>query len=763
LSFPERFQVNTTSDKIRADNRWGSLIVSPIAYLHVFALFSLAVSHPLYSVLAQPDHLPFFTAHQSRNIDMGLFILTFSIALPGTLCLVLGIMRLLSKRLASGLFLIIMLTLLFTAQVPLTENWLVANSKFNPVLPAITAVTAVLLYVYFQWARTFLTIMSAAIILSPLLFLASPSIRSYMATPDARDFSFTTRGENQPNIVMIVFDELPLNSLLEENHLIDAVRYPNFHRLSKNSTWFRNTTTTHYATTGAIASLLVGDEFPRYLTRVHRGKPVTSAVLDRSNAPDNLFSLLENHYVIRSIESTSQLARKGGSKDSSAPPLEQRVSLLLADAVIIFAHIAVPESLRPRLPVVEGQWSGFTDMGGARQLKLKSGFPGNAAVVKQFLNQLQRTEKPTLFYLHVLLPHFPFQYSDTGTRHANKFKFLTEQHRHASGLNNWPNEAAANLAWQAHLFQVGFTDWLLGTILKKLEALDMFHESLIIVTADHGISFFWDSAGMQKNQLARIQASETLLVPLLIKLPGQKQQQLTDIPVQTIDILPTIADVLELEIPWESGSFSLLGPIPENRVRFSYVPDRRAFDSVVDPDRLALNRKIQLFGTGSIDQLYHFGPHQEILGRPVASFPVSGPMGNLLIDQPEKYTDIDLNSRKFPAYVEGEISSLPDRNNSAEMKLAVSVNGIIRNTTWTTGLRISELRHRGKDAKDEHTKQSTADIAGDNTQRVFFLARLPAESFSKGENEVNIHAIIDDENGLPLSLNRFSTHEIDED
>jgi hypothetical protein len=748
-------QLNSNS-KSRTGKGVRSFSLSWISCLHVVALFTLAVSHPLYSVLAQPDHAPFFVAHQTRNIDIYLLVGIVSIVLPSILLLLLWLASLCSKTIGRASFILVFLILVFTALLPVLDHLLEQSFRLVIVLALLGASSLTLLYFYLDWTSTFLTIMSVAIILSPSLFLASPPIQSYMAKSEAQDFSITPRKENQPNIVLLVFDELPLISLLEESRQIDPVLYPNFHKLAANSTLFRNTTTTHYATTGAIASLLVGDEYSRYLTRLHQGGPLPGVGLNRINAPHNLFSLLENHYLIRSIESTSKLAGESHLAESIAPPLKHRVSLLLTDAAIIFTHIAVPRGLRSGLPVIEGQWSGFTDIGRAQDFKLKSGFPGNAGVVRQFINQLQKTEKPTLFYLHVLLPHFPFQYTDAGTRHENKFKFLTEHLRHASGSNNWPNEVAANLAWQAHLFQVSFTDSLLGRILQRLENLDMFQESLIIVTADHGISFFWDSVSMQKDQMARIQASESLLVPLLIKLPWQGQQQISDIPVQTIDILPTIADALDLDIPWKTGGFSVLGPIQENRVRYSFIPDRRAFDDVIDPDFLALDRKIQLFGTGSIERLYRLGPHQEIIGRPVDSFQVAGPIGNLTIDHPEQYMDIDLESRALPAYVEGEIDGLGSDMDETKLSVAIAVNGVIRNTATTSDLKISSLRSDDLPGKIDIESNTGASSKTAKGNRSHFLARLPPGAFVKGRNEVTVHAIVSDGSGKAVSLLDFN-------
>ena len=59
---------------------------------------------------------------------------------------------------------------------------------------------------------------------------------------------------------MVVFDEMPVTSLLGRNGRIDAVRHPNFAALARSSTWYANATTTSDATRLAIPSILDGRE-----------------------------------------------------------------------------------------------------------------------------------------------------------------------------------------------------------------------------------------------------------------------------------------------------------------------------------------------------------------------------------------------------------------------------------------------------------------------------------------------------------------------
>src|SRR5690606_14388112 len=73
-------------------------------------------------------------------------------------------------------------------------------------------------------------------------------------------------------------------------------------------------------------------------------------------------------------------------------------------------------------------------------------------------------------------------------------------------------------------------------------------------------------------------------VPLFVKEPGQQTGSVSDENTSTLDVLPTVADVLEVETPWEVDGTSLLGP-PREEVAKPFRPSEvHAFGvSALDP------------------------------------------------------------------------------------------------------------------------------------------------------------------------------------
>ena len=73
-------------------------------------------------------------------------------------------------------------------------------------------------------------------------------------------------------------------------------------------------------------------------------------------------------------------------------------------------------------------------------------------------------EQSALYFVHLSLPHFPFTYDHLGQSHRDNFRIPDARFRKATGSNTWASKTAADLAYQAHLLQLSFTDLLLGRI-----------------------------------------------------------------------------------------------------------------------------------------------------------------------------------------------------------------------------------------------------------------------------------------------------------
>lgn len=125
-------------------------------------------------------------------------------------------------------------------------------------------------------------------------------------------------------------------------------------------------------------------------------------------------------------------------------------------------------------------------------------------------------------------------------------------------------------------------DQQLGELVDALKRLELYDESMIIITSDHGTSF---TGGVQGYFSSDVRSAEHR-IPLLVKFPGQAQGRRVDSAVSLVDILPTVLDVVGATYPatWIDGRSLLAAEQAPERV--VYVT--RLFNvATLDYDRVA--------------------------------------------------------------------------------------------------------------------------------------------------------------------------------
>ena len=173
------------------------------------------------------------------------------------------------------------------------------------------------------------------------------------------------------------------------------------------------------------------------------------------------------------------------------------------------------------------------------------------SVFETFLESLATASRPTLYYYHGLLPHFPWLLLPSGHPYAsgNSSELFFRE-------GSWvDNEILVAHGFQRYLLQQGYTDRLLGRLLDRLKQTGLYDRALILVASDHG---FGVNPGGPRRRLDRGNVSEIANVPLFIRFPGQEEGAVSSAAVEMADLLPTVAGVLELPISWPIKGVSLL-------------------------------------------------------------------------------------------------------------------------------------------------------------------------------------------------------------
>jgi hypothetical protein len=174
-----------------------------------------------------------------------------------------------------------------------------------------------------------------------------------------------------------------------------------------------------------------------------------------------------------------------------------------------------------------------------------------------------------------------------------------------------------------HLAKVRFTDRILGRTLDRLRASGLYDQALVVVTADHGIAF---TPGTGARFLRTENAPSILFVPLFVKLPRQREGRVDERLARTIDVVPTIADALGIELPWKADGRSLLGPpAPGREIAAHNVQDEKRFEfdgpTLVRTLRGEAAAQARLFHGSDPDRIFRTGRYGNLVGRDAGSLP----------------------------------------------------------------------------------------------------------------------------------------------
>ena len=625
----------------------------------LLALVGLAVAQPVLDVVSSSPE--FFAARSTPPGVAVLSVLAVSFGLPLALLILERAIRSVSPAGAIGFLAAVLALLAAAAVLPWLKRGVAPGWPWDALAAGVAGAALAVAYFRVRPFRWFLTALGSAAIVVPVLFFLERGVRDGLQP--AAPTSSAQRVGHTPPIVIAVFDELPLNALLDTERNIDAVRYPNFAALARDAYWFRNAGTVSAETIWALPAILTG----RYPVLKH-------AVPTTRYYPDNLFTALAKHYDVFAFMRFRKLCPPGACRHDIGDP-DDSVPALLTDLAVVWLHIVLPEPLAARLPPVVEDWAGF----GEGPRAGRGGRPPNYRVAEFGRFLLSIDGRPgRLHFIHTLLPHMPFEYAPTGRRYAGP----SYSGRREGGERLFLKASAeyADTLHQRHLAQVAHVDRLVGDLVDRLRQVGAYDSALVIVTADHGASY---REGTSRRGPRSNNAWDIVHVPLFVKLPGQRHGEVIDRIVETVDILPTVLEVLAAEVPFEMDGHSLLDTrVPGRRTRTftdrgRNTLVRRELDDMSDISRSSLERRIRRFGTGDPGALYSTPETRHLLGRPRSQVPARPEHdADITIRNLQQFEAVDLGGDRLPLYVHGVIAPARDRPET----LAVVVNGRVAAT-----------------------------------------------------------------------------------
>jgi len=690
-------------------------------YWHVLLLGSLIFSHPLFKALNGQSE--FLLAHNLEGLDLLYWIIAvgfIATLLPALLIYLLTNIlapfryqvKTISLFILAGLFLFIQI-----------NHWIEAYLAVSVIFSAMLALIFVRVYIASIYLRTLLSVATLLVVITPVTFSFSPNVRQILFPQQAAsDLSAENPLDKNP-VVVLVLDELPVLSLLDDEGNINAERFPSLAGFSDSATWYKYATTVAEATLNAVPPILTGQ-----MNQPHNEKLPLAR-----NYPVNLFTLLSTTHKVNAFETFTHIC-PASLCNRSKPDWR----LIAEDTAVIYAHIAAPDRVKQALPQIDNKWVGYlrdkdesSNIHTDRDLHPHHRYKVRVEKLGWFLSELETIDPSSLNYLHMLIPHSPWMYLPDGIvySHAEQRSFTGTLPAGTRGLTHkkqlYAEQHLMDFVQQRHLLQTGYADKLLGDIFTALKQRGMFDDALIVVISDHGVSF---RPGESLREAAESNSQDILSVLLMIKYPGQ-QQPVTDLQAaRTLDVLPTILDSLNTKN--DRLTFDGRSLLQARETELTTLELQRdtgdikqiSFDDFkAGFERTVHNRKKALTN-GDFDALYALNG-ENLVNKPVQQFAAGSTVEyKLRLDNPQLYQNMDLSQGSIPSLIRANRSVQSSK--PAKITVAVSVNRIIRG--------VSVL-------------QQIETVASD------FQVLVAPESFQTGINSVTFYQVDTDNEEISLS------------
>ena len=654
--------------------------------LHIFTLCSFALMQPILVALA--GQTVYLHDQQVGWLQIAVLLAILMLVLPiGFLAadqVIFRLTRPFHGRGRNTVFAVLIVTIMMSLLRPyLAIPWMETSASGGLIaLAATIPCSCVIAYLYERspGLRSWFTFASIGLVIFPGMFLWQfNTILKVETTIDAG-----TVVKNPVPVILVVFDEFAGMTLLNERSEIDERRFPHFARLGRSSTWYRNATTVHPRTQIAVPAILSG-RFPK-----------TELSPLAAQYPDNLIQLIEStkKFDLAVFEPATRLCPLVVRSES--PPIRdswEKCVDLVQTLSAVYPRLIFSKDAPIGFPTIPRAWFGlsrnpFDDNENSwKPTEGRFNYLGTENRNEQFehfLKCLHASERPRFGFYHTVLPHYPWCFLPTG-----------EQYQFASCASQFPSGASGELGedWRAdpaiilrneyrYRLQVGYVDTLIGRLLDRLEATGLLDRCLLVVTADHGVSF---RPGHSRRLPDDENLADIMSVPLFIKFPGQTEGRIDDRNIESIDIFPTIAEVSGIEIPAPIDGISV--SVEQRRPRKTLYFEKAL--TVVEPDfpqRLsAVKRQSALFGTGELDRPpVGTVSHPDWLGRRVSSFSVDNQTMRVLLGEPLKPPSWQFHRVKGTyknCFVTGWLES--SELHGAQGDIVVAIDGVIVDTGKT--------------------------------------------------------------------------------
>ena len=354
---------------------------------------------------------------------------------------------------------------------------------------------------------------------------------------------------HKPNLVYIFADQLGYKHCGYSGN--EKAHTPNIDRLASEGADFFNAVSTMPVCSAHRASLFTG----KYPT-------TTGMVINelRMNPNHRCFGHIltdsgyETGYIGKWHLYANQLGKHHDAKNSFVPPGPDRLGFDGYWAAYNFNHV---------------YYGAYYHRDTAEKVYYGEGVyetDGQTDLAVDFINKNSKGEKPFALFLSWGPPHDPWNEDNVPKQNYEMFKdvslpnppnYKDKNDKYADGWGRLSKEGRRKLEeWRRIYYaQTASVDANLERILKAIKNAGIEEDTIVVFSSDHGEMF-----GAQGRRAKNIFYEEAARVPFIIRWPAKiAAGTKSDVCLGTVDVMPTVVGLMNLEIPKEVEGIDLSG------------------------------------------------------------------------------------------------------------------------------------------------------------------------------------------------------------
>ena len=518
-----------------------------------------------------------------------------------------------------------------------------------------------------EWSR-WLSVLAVAVTASAVLQLQPILLQSNGPASDA------VIAKKDITVLQIVFDEFPLYALLGEDGTINEDRFPGFAALAKESTWYRNNIAESNFTHQAVPAILAS------------AVPKQSGGPFLAQYPKNIFTLFAGKTTVSGIEPVTSLCPKNVCKTSESKNTAfetGRFRRFLRDATYVYGQRVLPPVLRSHIPSIEGTWGGFGAVANKFKEQFDVGALSQVDAIDSGVKALTQDKNPRVQVVHALVPHAPWRITPDN-RVAPLSSSIT--------TSNPDSEEVVRDTYQTFLYQVAAADNAISSAMKDLKDAGRWDNTMVVVTADHGISFIPTLPQRHTDFTEADAVNDIYRIPTFIKYPGQRAGSVSDCAMTNLDLLPTIIETTGTKTSWSFGGKSVATSCPSGRTRqiVSATGESAVLsDGFEKAQERAAHYANVVSNVGPIRNVAAVGSSASLIGQPITATEQNSAVATWTVNQKKMFSNVEMErGARVPSLVTGLVRVKGSLEYGSEGIIAVDgiAAGVIGELSGARGL-----------------------------------------------------------------------------